>query len=309
MRPPKTGTLSLMLSGMADLWGAAAKRSEGTDIGGLLWMVLSALAFSWMAALAKYFLPHTPTQAVVLSRGLLMTVVFLTIAVKRRVSLIGKDPRRLLLRGTLGYGAVTCYFYSAQHLPVGDAVLLQYSHPVFVAALAPWILGEKTGRGHWWLVLTALAGIFFVVGKSGQWRGDAAVGLFGSILSGCAYMTVRHLSKTEHPLTILVWFTAVTIPGALVGTIAAGRDALPKTGAEALGHVLVFLAAITGQWSLTQGLSRAGVARGTAVTMSGPVFGLLIGWLVFSTVPTAASVLGTALVTTSLILLAISKPR
>ena len=51
------------------------------------------------------------------------------------------------------------------------------------------------------------------------------------------------------------------------------------------------------------------LARGTAVTMSGPVFGLLIGWLVFSTVPTAASVLGTALVTTSLILLAISKPR
>lgn len=301
---------SLFLSGMADLWDRAKDRARSHgDVAGLLYMIASALAFSSMAAVAKYFLPTTPTQAVVLSRGVAMTIVFVLWAKRSGVPLVGKSPSKLFLRGFLGYLAVSCYFYSVQKLPIGDAVLLQYSHPVFVAAIAPLLMDEKTGKGHWLLVLAAFLGVGLIVGPSGDLRADAIVGVLGSFISGLAYMTVRHLSKTENPLTILVWFPAVTIPGSLIATLSIGSAALPKSMFDVTGHVLVSVIALFGQWTLTQGLSRAGVARGTAVTMTGPVFGLFFGWSMFGQIPTMTSICGTILVVVALTVLAIGKPR
>src|SRR5207247_2494446 len=132
----------------------------------------------------------------------------------------------------------------------------------------------------------------------------ALIGLSGSMLSGLAYMAVRRLSRTEHTLTILVWFPLATIPLSLLATLHAGRAALPKNGIEVVGHLLIFASALAGQVTLTQGLARAGAARATAVTMTGPVFGLLFGWVLFGTPPAPASVAGTIVVIGAVILLA-----
>jgi drug/metabolite transporter (DMT)-like permease len=263
--------------------------------------------FSLMAAMAKLLLPNTPTQVVVLSRGVLMTAVCVAYALRRDIPIAGKRPGMLVLRGLFGYAALSCYFYSVQHLALGDAVLLQYSHPAFVAALAPFVLGEKTSRGHWPLVLMALAGVALIVGPSGELRGGALVGLSGAMLSGLAYLTVRELARTEHPVTIMIWFPLTTIPGALVGTILGGRESIPRDGVEVLGHLAVFATALLGQIALTAGLVRARAARATAVSMTGPVFGLLFGFAFFGTKPTLTSVAGTALVIVALWKLATSR--
>jgi len=303
-------TQSLLITGLADVWAALREQARGPgERFGLLLMVVSAASFALMAAVVKKMLPETPIQAVVLSRGVLMTAVFVALARRQRVPILGHAPGMLLLRGLLGYGALTCYFYSVLHLPLGDAVLLQYSHPLFVAALAPFLLGEGTGRGHWPLVLAALAGVGLIVGPSGELRGAAAIGLSGSALSGLAYMAVRRLSRTEHPLTILIWFPLATIPFSLAATIGLGRAALPRSALEVLGHLLVTGTALVGQFTLTHGLVRVRAAPATAVTLTGPVFGVLYGVLLFGTLPAPASLAGMALTISALILLARSRAR
>ena len=267
----------------------AARSGDGS---GLLLMVASSACFALMAAVVKKLLPQAPAQAVVLSRSLLMTLTFVALARWRGVPLVGARPGLLLLRGLLGYGALSCYFFSVQHLPLGDAVLLQYSHPIFVAAIAPLLLHEPTRRGHWPLVLVALLGVGLIVGPSGDLRGEALIGLLGSLFSGLAYLSIRALSRTEAALTILVWFPLASIPGSLVASIAAGRDCLPRDMGEVAGHLLVWLTALVGQVTLTLGLERATAARATAVTMTGPGFGMLLGWLMFATAPSLPSVLG-----------------
>lgn len=297
-------TRSLLMTGLADVWSTVREQSRRPgDRFGLYLMVISAAAFAAMAAFAKKLLPDTPMQAVVLSRGVLMTAVFVTAARMQGVPVFGRSPTMLLLRGLLGYAALSCYFWSVQHLPLGDAVLLQYSHPVFVAAIAPSLLGEPTGRYHWPLIGAALLGVALIVGPAGALLGPALVGLTGSILSGCAYLAVRKLSRTEHPLTILIWFPLATIPLALVASIHAGSAALPHSPREVIGHLAVFGSALIGQTALTHGLARAGAARATAVTMTGPVFGLAFGWLLFGTPPSLTSVAGTGLVVLAVILL------
>jgi drug/metabolite transporter (DMT)-like permease len=298
-------TKSLLLTGLADVWSSVKEGSRRPgDRFGLQLMVLSAAAFAAMAAFAKKLLPDAPMQSVVLSRGLLMTAVFVVLARRRGVAIVGTNPPMLLLRGLLGYAALSCYFWSVQHLPLGDAVLLQYSHPIFVASIAPFFLAEATGRWHWPLVLAALLGVGLIVGPQGTPRGPALVGLCGSMLSGCAYVAVRKLSRTEHPLTIMVWFPLATIPLSLAVSLHAGSAALPHSGREVAGHLLVFASALVGQMALTHGLARAGAARATAVTMTGPVFGLLFGFLMFGTVPTWPSLAGTAIVIAAVSLLA-----
>jgi drug/metabolite transporter (DMT)-like permease len=223
------------------------------------------------------------------------------------VSLKGQRPGKLLVRGLLGYAALSCYFYSVQQLPLGDAVLLQYSHPIFVAALAPFVLTERTGPRHWPLVLAAFAGVALIVGPAGELRSGALIGLTGSLMSGLAYMTVRDLSRTEHPLTILVWFPLATLPGSMLATWWAGDAAWPRSLAEVAGHLGVFVTAMIGQVALTEGLRRAGAARATAVSMTGPVFGVLFGLVFFSTVPSVTSVVGMVLVLGALWMLARSR--
>ncbi len=303
------GSRSLLLTGLAEVWAGVKQETMGPgERSGLVLMVLSAAAFAMMAAFAKLLLPRAPTQSVVLSRGIMMTALFAAVAVRKNVSLLGTRPFKLFLRGLFGYAALSCYFFSVQRLSLGDAVLLQYSHPAFVALLAPVILGEKTGKGHWWTVLAALAGVGLIVGPSGELRAAALVGLTGSLLSGCAYMTVRDLSRTEHPLTILFWFPLTTIPGSLVATLVSGGASLPQNAVEVAGHLAVFLSALIGQIALTEGLTRSGAARATAVSMTGPVFGLIYGLLFFGTVPTPTSLAGMAIVIGSLWRLARTKP-
>jgi drug/metabolite transporter (DMT)-like permease len=318
LAPPRrpNGLLSLFLTGMADVWSAArtgvAKRG---DLGGLLYMVASAFSFALMAACVKLFLPTVPTGRTVFWRGTVMALAFFLIARLRGVSVRGTRHGKLVLRGLLGAGAVSCYFWSVQHLSIGDAVLIQYSHPVFVAVMAPLFLGEKTGRGHWLWVSAAFAGMWVVVrygvggAAGGGGASDAIVGLCGSLLSGFAYMTVRDLSRTENAWTILVWFSATMAPVAAVHAFVDGVTLVPVDVREALGHLAMTAAGLVGQFALTQGLSRAGAARATAVSMSGPVFGLLLDLAFFGVAPSVGSFTGTAIVVAALTLLAINRPR
>ena len=270
-------------------------------------MVAAAASFALMAAFAKKLLPETPIQAIVLSRALLMTTLFAFLARRRGVSVRGNRKGLLLARGLLGYGALSCYFFAVQHLPLGDAVLLQFSHPIFVTLLAPLLLKEKGSSTQWALTLLALAGVAMIVQPTGEFRPGAWVGLLGSLLAGLAYLAVRDLARTEHPLAILFWFPAASIPPALVATLMAGQAAIPRDLGEVMGHLLVAAAALAGQITLTLGLARSGAARASTVSLTGPVFGLLLGFLMFDTVPTIASALGTALVLISIGLLGRSR--
>jgi len=313
---------------------------QHADTRGLLLMVASALCFAAMAPFTRKWLRAVDPQSIVLARAVVMLLVFGVWARVAGVSLAGHDRSGLVLRGFLGYLAISCYVWSTQHLPPGQAVLLQYSHPVFVAALAPLLLSERPGPLHWPLVLAGVVGLALALGVAGL--GDAnhravAIGLGGACLSGFAYMTVRRVAATEAPLTIVFWFALVMLPASLIGALvpwspldalagltgnsvqgleAAGsapvatpRHLVPGVTREWLGCAAVVAAGLLGQITLTEGLARAGAARAVAVTMAGPLFGLAFDVLFFGQWPTPVALIGTVVVVAALSALGLLKPR
>ncbi len=317
-----------------------AEHDHRADTRGLLLMVASAACFAAMAPFTRKWLRAVDPQSIVLARAVVMLLVFGIWGRVARAGLAGRDRRGLVLRGFLGYLAISCYVWSTQHLPPGQAVLLQYSHPVFVAALAPLLLRERPGPLHWPLVLLGLFGLALAVGVAGL--GDAnhravAIGLGGASLSGLAYMTVRRIAGTEAPLTIVFWFALVMLPASALGAlvpwspldwiaglggsaaahldaalpagVAAARHLVPADAREWLGCAAVVVAGLLGQITLTEGLARTGAARAVAVTMAGPLFGLAFDVLFFGQWPTAAALTGTVLVVAALSALGLLKPR
>ena len=111
-----------------------------------------------------------------------------------------------------------------------------------------------------------------------------AVALAGVVCSSIAYVTVRKLSRTEHPLVIVFYFPLIATPLALPWMI--GSFVLPRPIDWLL---LMAIGATTqvGQVFLTMGLAIERAGRATTVGYLQVAFAMLWQLAVFGEAPTA----------------------
>ncbi|HXI04669.1 MAG TPA: DMT family transporter, partial [Candidatus Saccharimonadales bacterium] len=237
-------------------------------------MAGSAVCFSVMAALVKVAAARIPNQEIVTLRSLAALVSVSVLLRWRRVPLRIHRPGALLVRALLGYTALSCWFLAIGRLSLSDAVMIQYTSPVFVALIAPLALGEKTRPRDRAALAVALAGVVLVVRPGfGIDAGGAMIGLTGAICSATAYVLVRWLRQYEHPLIIMLAFPVVAT---LVGSAVAAPQWVWPEVRDWMILAGICLLTVAGQLGLTFGLvwERAGpatVATYLAVAVSIPV--------------------------------------
>jgi drug/metabolite transporter (DMT)-like permease len=195
---------------------------------GLRYMALGAFWFSVMSLLVKAVGARLPSMEVVLARAVVTLALSALMLRQARVRPWGAQPRRLLLRGLLGFGGLTCFYYGLTHLPIADATVLQYTNPVFTALLAALFLGEHLSRRELVATLASFAGVVLVARPSAL-AGAAAlptlpllVALLGALLSASAYVAVRAMGTSEHPLVVVFYLPLVSVPLALPTVIPSG---------------------------------------------------------------------------------------
>jgi len=267
-------------------------------------MVGSAAAFAVMGALVKSVGAHLPTQEIVLARAGVSLVLSYALLRRAGVPLLGRHRGLLLLRGLFGFLGLSCVFAAVTRMPLAEATVLQYMHPTFTAMLAWMLLGERASARL--LLASALGLVGVAVVAQPTWLHGAvdgsggglapvavALGLGGAFFSACAYVTVRRLSSTEHPLVIVLYFPLVTVPATLPTVLT---DLVWPTGLEWLGLAGVGIAAQVGQVWLTRGLALLPASRGTALSYVQVVFAAAIGALWFEEPVRTTTVLGALLV-------------
>lgn len=268
---------------------------------GLRFMAFSALAFSLMAVFVKLGGNHLSTQELIAFRSLFIIAATLPILIGRRVPVFGRNYGRLLLRGIFGFIAMSGYFWTLTRLPVADAIVIQYTSPIFTTIFAALFLKEEASPRLWLVILCCLLGVA-AVAKPG-FGGDplvALVGLGAATFSGAAYTVVRSLRGKENAYTIIFYFPLVSLP---FSAAAAWPEWLWPTGWE-WGIVLgVSLCSYLGQVFLTKGLERESAGRAVTVNYLSIVFGSLLGWLVFGKPPDLLSISGIVLIMGSITLL------
>ena len=259
-------------------------------------MLSSALSFSLMGVCVKALGGRIPVGEVVLARSAVSLV--LSVAMLRQAGLNPWGERRglLVLRGVIGTGALLCVFAALAQLPLAPATVLQYLQPTFTAVLAWLVLRERIGLRMLlaallgWLAVLALSNpneLMALLGPLGRWLGQwqqplpwegVLLAIAGALLSACAYVSVRALGRTEHPLVIVFYFPLVGL--VLTLPLVALQPVWP-TAWEVLALVGVGLFTQLGQIGVTKGLLGMPAGRATAMSYGQVPLAALWGWWFF----------------------------
>jgi drug/metabolite transporter (DMT)-like permease len=270
-------------------------------------MLLSAFAFSLMTLFVKLAGARLPTQEIVLARALL-TLLFTLIALWRAgVAPLGSKRPLLWLRGVTGSLALVCVYYAVTHLPLAEATVLQYLYPPITAALAAWLLHERLNRVVFVCLGLGIAGILLVAQPSALFGLHSqplpplaiAAAMGGAVLSSCAYVIVRKLGATEHPMVIVLYFPLIALPASLPGLL---EHFVWPHGLEWLWLLMVGVSTQVGQVSITRALSLDAASRTAAYSYVQVPLSALWGALFFDAWPNGYSVLGALLILTGALL-------
>ena len=146
-------------------------------------LVAAALCWSFAGVLIKYVATTWTGLAVASGRGVIAALFLL--ATNRGLRFhFSRDQ----LIGAFGYAACTITFCVANTLTsAANAILLQYTAPIWVALVSAWFLGERTNRADWITIAIALAGMALFFKDSltlGHLDGDALGLLSGVCFAG-----------------------------------------------------------------------------------------------------------------------------
>jgi drug/metabolite transporter (DMT)-like permease len=260
-----------------------------------------------MSAFAKLAGERLPTQEIILVRSLVVIALCLHALRGRGISPWGTERWLLLLRGLLGYAALSSYLWSIVRLPLAETTVIHFTNPVFTAFLAALVLGEVLRGWEVGLGFLALAGVV-IVARPGFLFGEVSgldpvavgVALAGAVFTAGAYVTARRLTRTNHPLVIVLAFAVVSLVGSIPAT--ASVFVMPN-GMEWLLLLGVGVATQGGQVFVTKALQLEKAGRAMAVGYLQIVFAAIWGVLVFREVPDLWTGVGAAIIIGSTFLL------
>ena len=204
---------------------------------------------------------------------------------------LGKHGQRALYGITgmfLNFGAVTL-------LPLAEATAFGFTSAIWAVILSAILLKERIGIYRWGAVLLGFAGVLVITQPGGN-----AIPLFGAAVALAApfmialiSIQIRDLTRTEHPITIVFYFSAFTTPLlALALPFVMTGHTLYQWGL--LGGLAVV--GLLGQFLLTAALKYGAVASVIVMDYSSLLWATLFGFWFFDRLPTLALWLGAPLI-------------
>lgn len=181
-------------------------------------MLKASFAFSVMTLSVRMASSHLSSVEIVFFRSLIGTGMILALMHQKKTSLWGRANQRkiMILRGLSGFAALILFFHVIAKLPLGTAVLLNYSSPIFAAILASFFLKERVTFSLLGIILVAFSGLSLLVNAQfGAWTKDIWLGLLSAVFAAIAYVSIRAIKHRESPLTIIFYFTGISTVGSL----------------------------------------------------------------------------------------------
>ncbi len=275
---------------------------------GAIWALLAALAFSCMQVAIKQAGRTLPVWEILVLRSAI-ALVFIFPAVKRAgfAGLRTRRPRTHIFRACLGFGGIATLVLSLKHLDLATVATLGFANTLFVIVFAWAFLGERILRNRTLATLAGFVGVVICVrpGTAGidPW---ALMMLASSVFAAGVHTTIKSLTGTERPMTILFWsyigvMTLAAIPCALTWT--------PPTPFDLL--LVASMAACTalGQTCLVMAL-RAGEAVAVApFGYTRILYAALFGFVLFGEIPAWTTFSGAVVIVAATLYLALRERR
>ena len=275
----------------------------------IAWMLFASVAFGSMNALVKWTSSTADVWSMVMVRSVVITLGIYLIATHRGVSLRVNDRKNMFLRCATGLIAMILYFTALGLIPIGQAVTLQYTNPLFVALLSGLFLSESVGIRTWGLALASFFGIALIVSPDLRTIDINALYALGSgFFAAVAYLYVRMLRSSEHALSIVFWFALFSVifttPPAILNL--KGPLSEPKI---ALALICIGIGAGAGQVGLTYAFHKANAAWVSAFSYVTVIVAAGYGYFFFGESLDNGDIIGCLLIIVSGILLTLSRSK
>jgi len=285
--------------------GAREKVSVEKPLVGIGLKTLSVAVFVCMSTLIKET-GELPTGQIAFFRSFFALVPLLLIFTARgELRAVFHTQRRLghAWRAVVGVGSMWLSFYGLTHLPLPEAITINYAQPLAVVALGA-LIGETVRIYRWSAVILGFAGVVivswpnlsFFSGSGGASRAEAlgALAIIGAaLLSAVAMLFVRLLVKTEKAATVALYFS-INAAGLSLLTSPFGWEALT------LKQIVCLVAAgICGgiaQLLMTESYRRAEMSTIAPFEYTSMLLAIASGYIFFGEIPTIYTIVGGAIV-------------
>ena len=258
-------------------------------------MILSSLAFAVMGACIQVCSATLSNGMVVFFRNASALLLLSPILIRGgREVLRTKHFKQHVARGLAGLSSMYCYFYAISHMRLADAVLLNYTLPLFIPVVETlWYREPLPMRLLLPLALGFLGIVVVLRPGSGLMSGAAVFGLLAGFLSAVAQTGVRRLTMTEPTVRIVIYFAIMGSSISALGLPFVWVTPSPKIW---LVIGLLGLSATAGQLLLTKAYSHAPASQIGGFVYSGVIFAAILDWLRLGLVPSPFFFAGAALV-------------
>lgn len=177
----------------------------------ILFMILSVMAFSIMNTIVKY-LNNFSVYQIVFFRSFGTLLFTVPLILKNKIPFLGNNKKWLIIRGVAGVISITCFFQSLNYLPLGTAVSLRYTSPIFAAIFAFLFLKEKVKIAQWFLFFLAFIGVAIIKGFALDINTLGLALVFLSAISlGVIFVVIRKIGDSENSLIIVNYFMTMAL--------------------------------------------------------------------------------------------------
>ncbi len=266
------------------------------NVRGACWIVMAAVWLTAMAVAIKVLGKTMSPWQIVLLRSVLALVIMMPALARQGFDKVKtRRPGMHLVRAVVGFCGFTSMVFAVTHLDLALFTTMGFTRILFVILLAILFLGEKLNVKRALATLVGFTGVIITTEPGGDagFNPWIFISLGSAMFAAGVSISIKNLTRTEAPITILVWAYA------LMALLAAGpaiyywqMPNLHELGLVAMIGVFTTL----GQTCTVMGL-RAGDA--TAVTpfdYTRLIYATGIGFFVFSEVPSLATLLGGAVI-------------
>lgn len=278
-----TDRTNLRMHGLAGMAGPAV-------------MLLGMLLFAMNDAMGKWLVASYGLGQVILIRSLAALIVlapFLWVSGLKPI-IEAERPGLQFTRVVLSTLELFCFYYAVMYLPLADVMTYWLAAPIYVAAAAPFLLGEKVGWRRWTAIGIGFIGVIITLEpSSAMFTMPAIISIVGT--AAFAFMMLSGRSLRGTPDKTLVLFQ--TGGAAVVGLLAAPFGWAPLTSVnEVLLLGLLGIIAMGAHMLVNRALKISDAATVAPLQYTLLLWAVVFGYFFFGEVPRLTMVIGAALI-------------
>lgn len=187
-------------------------------------MAGAMISFSLMAIAGRELSADFDTFEIMFYRSCIGIVIVLSLGgiLGTLHEITTQDLRLHGLRNVSHFIGQNLWFYAIVHIPLSQLFAFEFTHPLWVAVLAPLFLGERLGRMRILAFVIGFIGILIVARPESApitWATAAAAGC--ALGFAGATIATKILGRTHSTTCILFWLVTMQ---AVFGAICAGYD-------------------------------------------------------------------------------------